>query len=122
MSVSYEARTDNKTFVEAGRRLRVSRNRELTHYYEGGATDSGAGAVCAEEIGGEAEEHDDDGGDEITVESRRGRGRQEKMALPTMAAREDEDEAESGIAGNAVGIGCPCEARRMGKMAAAPSP
>src|SRR6266849_4451567 len=52
------------------------------------AADSGAGAFAPEEISGEAEEHDDDGGNEIV----------ELVGI-------DEDERRPRIAGNAIGNG-----------------
>src|SRR5882724_3718683 len=69
-----------------------------------GSTDSGAGAFAPEEIGGEAEEHDDDGGDEIVELVRVAEGEKNGVANDG-GCGEDEDEWSPRIAGNAVGNG-----------------
>src|SRR6267142_2283485 len=69
-----------------------------------GATDSGMSAFAPEEIGGEAEEHDDDGGDEIVELVGVAEG--EKNGVANDGRRgEDEDQRRPGIAWNAVGNG-----------------
>src|SRR6266850_1087095 len=76
-----------------------------------GATDSGMSAFAPEEIGGEAEEHDDDGGDEIVELVGVAEG--EKNGVANDGRRgEDEDEWRPGIAWNAVrnGLALRCAA------------
>src|SRR6266446_1513554 len=68
------------------------------------ATDSGAGAFAPEEIGGEAEKHDDDGGDEIVELVGVAEGEKDGVAHDGRRG-EDEDKRRPRIAGNAVGNG-----------------
>src|SRR6266446_2401213 len=79
-----------------------------------GATDLGTGAFAPKEIGGEAEEHDDDGGDEIVELVGVTEG--EKNSVANNSRRgEDEDERCPGIAGNAVGNGSALRGAADGK-------
>src|SRR6266852_603035 len=78
------------------------------------AADSGAGAFAPEEIGGETEEHDDDGGNEIVELVGVAEG--EKNGVAHNGCRgEDEDEWRPGIAGNAVGNGLALRGTADGK-------
>src|SRR6266850_8615484 len=79
-----------------------------------GSTDSGTGAFAPEEIGGEAEEHDDDGGDEI-VELVRIAEREKNSVANNSRCGEDEDERRPGITGNTVGNGLALRGAADGK-------
>src|SRR5882724_6633893 len=79
-----------------------------------GSTDSGAGAFAPEEIGGEAEEHDDDGGDEIVELVRVAESEKNGIAYDGRRG-EDEDERRPGIAWNAVGNGLALRGAADGK-------
>lgn len=68
------------------------------------AADSGAGAFAPEEISGEAEEHDDDGGNEIVELVGIAEGEENGVAHDGRRG-EDEDERRPRIAGNAIGNG-----------------
>src|SRR6266850_4920376 len=79
-----------------------------------GSTDSGAGALAPEEIGGEAEEHDDDGGDEIVELVGIAEG--DKNGVANNGRRgEDKDEWRPRIAGDAVGNGLALRGAADGK-------
>src|SRR6266849_2680327 len=78
------------------------------------AADSGAGAFAPEEISGEAEEHDDDGGDEIVELVGIAEGEENGVAHDGRCG-EDEDEWRPGIAGNAVGNGLALRGTADGK-------
>src|SRR6267378_5795389 len=69
-----------------------------------GATDSGMSAFAPEEIGGEAEEHDDDGGDEIVELVGVAEGEKNGVANDGCCGQ-NEDEWRPRIAGNTVGNG-----------------
>src|SRR6266850_1058560 len=79
-----------------------------------GATDSGMSAFAPEEIGGEAEEHDDDGGDEIVELVGVAEGEKDGVAHDGCRG-EDEDEGRPRIAGNAVGNGLALRGAADGK-------
>ena len=79
-----------------------------------GLPDSGAGAFAPEEIGGETEEQDNDGGDEIVELVGVPKG--EKNGITNDDRRgEDEDEWSPGIARNAVGNGLALRGAADGK-------
>src|SRR6266404_5116147 len=72
------------------------------------------GALAPEEIGGETEEHDDDGGDKIVELVRVAEGEKDGVAHDGRRS-EDEDEWRPGIAGNAVGNGSALRGAADGK-------
>src|SRR5882672_2086451 len=77
-------------------------------------TDSGAGAFAPEEIGGETEEHDDDGGDEIVELVRVAEG--EKNGVAHNGRRgQDEDEWRPRITGYAIRNWAACSSAADGK-------
>src|SRR6266850_7324340 len=81
---------------------------------EDGGADSGGGAFAPEEIGREAEEHDDDGGDEIVELVGVAEGEKDGVAHDGCGG-EDEDEWGPGIARNAVGNGLALRGAADGK-------
>ena len=76
----------------------------MSHYYEivDGTADLGAGAFAPEKVGGEAEEHDDDCGDEIVELVRVSEGEKNGVAHDGRRGK-DEDEWSPGITGDTIG-------------------
>ena len=79
------------------------------------------GATAPEEVGGQAEQKENDGGEDVLERGRVVEGEDDGVG-DDGGGRQDEDERCERVAGDAVGDRLSLVARRSGKIAAAPRP